>query len=252
MISFIIVNFKSIIELKRCLTDLEKVPNSDSFDVIIINNDVEKIHIPTYQFKQQRIYEVNKNIGYARANNIGLDHAENEIVCFLNPDTYSFDEKLPSIIKHLDNQTIVSPQILSDDGTPQKWSSGHEINLFYILKNNFGIYKKPWQKTKKISVHWVTGAALFIKKDLMKKLGGFDESFFLYFEDADLCKRLRDIYGKIYYIPEIKIKHSSGSSSKETRKFQKKCYYKSQDIFFKKHVSKTQALFLRIFRFFHR
>lgn len=252
MISFIIVNYRSHEELKRCLSDLAKLPDAQFFDVIIVNNDKKKVLLPRFCFGSQIIHEINENIGYARANNIGLGHASKKYICFLNPDTHSFSADLTKITEHINEKIIASPQILSDDDSVQEWSVGNEITLWQTIKNNFGFYKKPWNAVEKTSVHWVTGAALFAEKDLIQKMGGFDESFFLYFEDVDLCKRLRDMHGNILYVPTIKVKHSSGSSSKKARKIQKKCYYKSQDIFFKKHVGTTQTALLRTLRFFHR
>ncbi|PID52685.1 MAG: hypothetical protein CR972_00555 [Candidatus Moraniibacteriota bacterium] len=252
MISFIIVNYKSHIELERCLQDLSHVSYSHLFNVIIVNNDTKKLDLQKYNFNNQKIYEINKNIGYARANNIGLKNITTKYICFLNPDTHSFDYNLHTITTHIKKNTIVSPRILSNDGSPQEWSIGDKITLWQIIKNNFGLQKKLWNTSKKIPVDWVTGAALFTRKDVVKKLGGFDEDFFLYFEDVDLCTRLRKEGGTIFYVPNIQLAHSSGASSKKTRKFQKKCYYKSQDLFFKKHVGKLQLSFLRAFRLFHK
>ncbi len=252
MISFIIVNYQSLHELRRCLRDLSQITNAHLCDVIIVNNDTQKLHIPKYTFRKQKVYEVNENIGYARANNIGLAHATTDYICFLNPDTHSFDVHFTTITQHIDDTTIASPQILSDDGAAQQWSAGDAITLWGIIKNNIGIYKKPWHSTVKTPVHWVTGAALCAKKHFLEQLNGFDEDFFLYFEDVDLCTRAQNLYGDVLYIPTIQVHHSSGCSSKNTHKTQKECYYKSQDLFFAKHHGPVQKRLLQIFRLLHR
>jgi GT2 family glycosyltransferase len=252
MISFIIVNYKSLPELTRCLSDLEKLPHSDTFEVIVVNNDPEKLPPLTYAFEKCVVCEINENIGYGAANNKGLAMASREYVCFLNPDTYDFDPKLLDILAHIDARTIASPQIRTPDGTPQQWSVGEKITLFQTIKNNFGFYKKLWQNTALQEVYWVSGAALFVQKNLIERLHGFDTDYFLYFEDADLCHRLHDIGGRVLYVPEVRVTHICGGSSKKARKNQKKWYYRSQDIFFRKHCGVLQLYILRALRFFHK
>ncbi len=252
MISFIIVNYNSRRELKKCLDDLCQINEADRCEVIIINNDTKKLSLPQYNFQNQIIHEVNQNIGYGAANNIGLKYINNEIVCFLNPDTHSFCADITIITKHLtDEKTIAMPQICTESGQSEPWSVGENISLLRLLGNNVGLYKKPWLSKQKISVSWVSGAALFTTAKLMQKLNGFDEDFFLYFEDVDLCKRATALGSKIYYLPQFNIIHTGGISSKKSTKKQKRCYYKSQDLFFQKHLGAFQTYLLRICRFLH-
>lgn len=251
MISFIIVNYNSTKELKKCLDDLCQINDASKCEIIIINNDIKPLSLPRYNFQHQIIHEVNKNIGYGAANNIGLKYVNNKTICFLNPDTHSFCTNIIEITRHLDNKTIIMPKICTETGNPEPWSVGLSISFLQLLKNNIGLYKKPWLSNHKVSVSWVSGAALFISTEFIQKLNGFDENFFLYFEDVDLCKRATTIGGKIYYLPQFNITHTGGVSSKEHKKKQKKYYYESQDIFFKKHLGVSQTFLLRMFRFLH-
>lgn len=251
MISFIIVNYESVKELKKCLKDLAELRDANKCEVIIVNNDEKPLSLPQYNFKQQLHLEINKNVGYSAANNHGLLHASEPYICFLNPDTYKFSENFLDIISFIDENTLVSPQIRTEESRVQEWSSGERITLFQIIKNNLGIHKKLWLETEVSSVHWVSGAALCAPKKLLKELGGFDEDYFLYFEDVDLCQRHQDRGGDVLYVPYIHLTHSCGKSSKKTRKNQKKWYYESQDTFFKKHLGALQAFLLRALRLLH-
>lgn len=250
-ISFIIVNYKSAPELRRCLSDLITIPGAQEHEVIIINNDTKKLSLPLYGFRDQKCIELKKNIGYGAANNIGLSHATQPFVCFLNPDTHSFSKNFFMITDHIAEKMIVSPCIKNENLTPQKWSNGGKISLLSLLKNNIGLYERTWEHDLPYIVHWVSGAALCGRTDFIKEIGGFDESFFLYFEDVDLCERVHHRGGTVHCIPKFSLIHTNGQSSKKTRKIQKRWYYKSQDLFFKKHFGILHVFVLRIFRLFH-
>jgi N-acetylglucosaminyl-diphospho-decaprenol L-rhamnosyltransferase len=107
--------------------------------------------------------------------------------------------------------------------------------------------KKPWNSKKPILVDWVSGTALLIKNKLFNDIGGFDEAFFMYFEDQDICLRVKSKNTKTLFYPDFKIVHHSGKSWKK-QKNQKKYYYQSLDIFFKKHHNLIQQKLLTFFR----
>lgn len=251
-LSIIIVNYNSATELATCLSDIAKLPDAQYLEVIIANNDPLPLKICDYIFTIT-IIEINQNIGFGQANNRGLAVASRPFICFLNPDTYSFSQNIFDILDLItDHKTVVSPRILNDDDTIQEWSCGNRISLITLLINNFNLHQKPWLLQKTTQVHWISGTAFFASRQLMHKMHGFDSDFFLYFEDVDLCERIRKDGGKALLAPHITLKHTSGGSSKKTRKFQKRCYYRSQDIFFTKHFSAFHASLVRALRVFHR
>lgn len=250
-ISFVIVNYNSEKELHHCLTDLSTISDAQTFEIIIINNDKKSLSLPQYKFAKQSIYEINKNIGYGRANNIGLSHATSKFVCFLNPDTHSFCDNLAQITTHITHdKMIVAPQIRTQSNKIEPWSVGENITLLQTFKNNCNLNKKLWLAQKKISVDWISGAVMVAPRKFLTELGGFDEDFFLYFEDVDLCKRAINCGGKIQYIPQYFLTHINGVSSGTNVQKQKKCYHTSQDLFFHKHYGASQKHFLRFCRFF--
>jgi len=251
-ITFVIVNYKSHTELQKCLDDLGLLKDASSFEIIIINNDTVPITPTQNIFQKQKVYEINKNIGYGNANNIGLTHVTTKFVCFLNPDTHSFCPNLAEITSFLtQDKIIVSPQIRTESNTSEPWSVGTKITILQLLKNNCGLHKKPWLSKKTITTNWVSGAALFAPTQFLKELDGFDKDFFLYFEDVDLCQRAQDAGGTIQYIPQFYITHTNGVSSKTNTKIQKKYYHDSQDLFFQKHLGAFQTKLLRIARFLY-
>jgi len=233
-LSFIIVNFQSEKYLARCLFSVkEKVLNME-YEIIVVNNDKAlKASLP----KEIRLINSEKNIGFGAACNLGAKDAQGEILCFLNPDTEIISENIGGLMQEFNNASIgiIGPKLVDEKNNTQEWIAGKEITVWSTLLNNFGYKrdKKIWESAVPVECAWVTGAAMFIRKDAFQKLGGFDEKFFMYFEDIDLCRRARHLGHKVLYFPEFIIKHFGGKSFTDKKK-QKKYYHTSQCRYFKK------------------
>jgi len=191
-----------------------------------------------------------KNVGFGAGNNVGAKLAKGDIVLFLNPDTEIISTEIEKVIAlfNQDNKIdIVGSQLRLNNNEVQPWSAGHEISLINLIKNNLGLVKsqKIWKAEEEKMVDWVAGTALFIRKDIFEKVGGFDEKFFMYFEDMDLCKRVRETGKNILYNPNFKVRHIGGKSYQE-KGFQKRDYYKAQEYYFKKHRNFFEWLIVRI------
>lgn len=254
-VSFVIVNYRSKNFLLACLSSLFSCNFSFDYEIIIVNNSPE---VDNFSFSEPNISIIpndNKN-GFGYANNLGAAKANGDLICFLNPDTlFMQNQKILTLLELFKNNSIgvVGPKLVSDQKllTPQLWSTGTEITLWDIIKNNLGIpaSRTIWESSASIPVAWVSGAALFIRKNLFVKINGFDEKFFMYFEDVDLCKRVSLIGKKVLYYPEYAIFHWSGKSHGDNF-VQKKMYYESQDYYFKKYFTKLDVFFLKVLRKF--
>ena len=263
-ISIIIVNYKSREYLDECMTSIFNNFGDLGFEIIIINNDRAhilpkadevRLGLEMANDEKVKIIEVGKNNGFGTSCNIGAKKSSGDILLLLNPDTKVLSnnvEKLLDEFKKDKNIGIIGSNILEEDEFIQKWSAGKELNIMEIIKNNLGLSKnkKILKNKEQREVDWVTGAAMFIRRDLFLEMGGFDEMFFLYFEDIDLCKRVRESGKKVILFPEFKIKHFGGKSSKDKKK-QKREYYKSQDYYFEKWFGKKTKRLLRFLRKFH-
>lgn len=250
-LSISIVNFQSKDFIEKCLASVfEKNKNID-LEVIIVNNDEnEDLKEIQKKFPEIRIIDHKKNIGFGAGHNLGAKEAQGGILLFLNPDAEIIDSITPILGLFDDEEVgIAGPCLITEKGKIQKWSVGLESSLGGILRNNLGIPKsrKLWESNKTRKVDWVSGAAFFIKRDLFKELGGFDENFFMYYEDEDLCKRARTAGKKVVYFPAVKVKHWGGKSMPE-RKTQKKYFYKAQEYYFKKHLGNFRTRMLKILR----
>lgn len=251
-LSISIVNFQSESFIGECLASVFKFISPEDAEVIIVNNDEkENLEEIKKRFPEIRITDHKKNVGFGAGHNLGAKEARGELILFLNPDVELIEDVSP-IIRLFENNKkigIVGPQLLTDGEEIQSWIAGNETSLWNVLRNNTrtSSSKKIWKSPRRREAHWVTGAALFIRRSLWEKLGGFDENFFMFFEDEDLCKRARKIGRTVVFSPEVKARHSCGRSTKD-KKMQKEWYYKSQDYYFQKHLGRWQTKILKILR----
>lgn len=264
LLSFVIVNYQSRKYLKKNLLSIFKRVQNVEYEIVIVNNDEKRLRkfienkaktIDDIDLRRIKVVEINKNVGFAGGCNAGVKKTQGEILCFLNPDTEIVSENISEIVsefKKNDKVGIIGPKIIEKSGKIQKWIAGKELNLKKILKNNLGIIedKKIWLSEKKQKVAWVTGAVLFARRNLFEKINGFDEKFFMYFEDIDLCKRIGESGFEILFFPTFTVQHLGGGSVKN-RLVQKKAYYKSQDYYFQKWFGKRNVYLIKFLRKFH-
>lgn len=240
LVSIIIVKYKSEAYLKRCLQSI----NGQSWqEVIIVDND-------------------QKNIGFGAGCNQGARKAKGKYLFFLNPDTIVQPGAIKILAEFLDRQQkvgIVAPLILDKNKKPYQEQGTAELTPGAALFSFSWLVKfwpqNPWtnrywlagwdKKTAK-EVAVVPGSALMMRKEVFKKIGGFDEKFFLYFEESDLCRRARQAGWQVFFQPKAKVVHfwsKSTAKGKKTRQiFQQSRFY-----YFKKHYSCLTAFLLEIF-----
>jgi len=255
-VSIVIVNFQSKKYLASNLLSIRNKISSELIsEIIIVNNDrKENLEEIEAEFPKIKLIECEKNIGFGAANNLAAKKALGRYLFFLNPDCEIINCDIKKIIFEMEKDAkigIIGGQLLKKNGETQQWSAGIETSLLNLIKNNLGFSRsrKIWKSEKKITTDWVSGTAMIIEKNLFQKIGGFDEKFFMYFEDMDLCGRIRKIGRKIVYFPQLKARHLEGGSY-ERREVKKKDYYDSQEYFFKKNRPKIEFWIIKSIRNF--
>ena len=256
--SIIIINYKQEELVKNCISSVYNTFKSSSFEVILINNSPDNL-LPKFNLPNFKLIET-KNYGFANANNIGAENANGEYLFFLNGDTIVKSDFLEDFDNEYSGKEFgaVGLKLFFNDGTFQP-SCYLENNFFNEIKNKklekfykSGNTAKRLEIEKKYSIvqkeDWVSGAAMIIKKDVFFKIGGFDERFFLFYEDADICKRLNDSGNPVYFYPKSNIVHLKGENV--NREFNNITYYfskKSQLLYYKLHNSFMQRLLIRAY-----
>jgi GT2 family glycosyltransferase len=249
ILSIIIVNYRSEKYLNQCLASIFAIWGQEH-EIIVVNNDKdEALASISEKFPLVKIIQQPENIGFGAAHNVGIRHAQGKYVLCLNPDTEAL-EKIDVVLDYFEKNTSVAAiglKLLNNSGQAQKWIAGTEINPRRLIKNKFLGDTLPKNGAKILQVDWVSGGAMFIKKEIFEAVGGFDENFFMYFEDMDFCKRVRQIGGEVFYFSNISLRHIEGGSSENKIK-QKKYYYASQDYYFRKHFGLITSIIVKVVR----
>lgn len=238
MITVSIVSHGQSHLLKRVVKQLVAIKKVKK--LIITINTPEKIVF----LKNKKIYLV-KNFspkGFAENHNTAFKYCKTDYFCVLNPDIKLINNPFNVLLKFISNRTpLVSATIIN-----KKYEIEDNARYFptpiSILKKLFfdhkGIYKsKNNSSYNKISPEWIAGMFMLFTKKIYKKLDGFDENFFLYYEDVDICCRLKKLNKKILVIKNTRVIHDARRSSRKNLKYFLIHLY-SMLFFFYKHLGR--------------
>jgi GT2 family glycosyltransferase len=253
-VSVVIVNYNSFDLLNKCINSLIEFTKEVSCEIIVIDNNstVGNIDDAVSDFDEIILIKNKKNVGFGAANNQGLKIAKGKYVLFLNNDTVLLENSIKRVFdfaETLNENSIIGCKLLNEDKSLQHsvYDFPSLLNIFtsnfflYSLFPNSKLFTKYHMMNRKINeiteVDVVTGAFLFSTKNKMQEIGGFDERFFFYNEETDLCYRFKKNGGKIYYFPETALIHLKGGTANKVSWFA----YRNQSIstikFFQKHFA---------------
>ena len=222
----VIVTFNSEMDIERCILSILTYEKSILKNIIVVDNNSadtteEVVHHLMQKYQNISFIKNSRNLGFSIANNQGLRNCQSEFILFLNPDTELKEGSISKLIQSLDSSPqngIIGPQLIFEDGTPQR-GFGKRPGVFNIMTDfTFGgrikaIFLKNVSKLNKIkSVDWISGACLLGRCELFKKINGFDEHTFMYSEDVDLCLRAKELGFNVIYDPTVQVVHFGGHS----------------------------------------
>ncbi len=256
-LSVIIVNHNNRSFLIETLNNLSKGLDSLRHEVIVVDNASRdgSLEMVERDFPWIKRIALPENVGFARANNVGARQASGQYLFLLNNDTYvpfGAIQKLLELKTEHPEFGIVAPVVLNPDETLQL-SWGKDLHLFSELFLKYFADKwYRWRFKRKRGridwdVDWVSGACFLIERALFQRIGGFDENFFLYIEDADLCRRIRQLGYLIHLTSEAWIIHYQGQSvSHYPGRFLHEAK-RSQLYYYSKHNGRCSAALLRFY-----
>lgn len=223
--SVVIVNYASWPLTLRCVQSFRRTGYED-FEVVVVDND--QAEPPELPYGAQLIRNP-ENIGFARACNQGIAASTGEMIVLINPDTLveaDFFERVADLLEKNPRIGVAGPRVLDAVGELQL-SARREISLVSGLLGRTSALTRLFPKSSLVksqfpavtkqshpaAVDWVSGACMVVRRPLLQEVGAFDERFFMYFEDADLCRRAREAGWLVYYLPEVEVVHQTGGSS---------------------------------------
>jgi GT2 family glycosyltransferase/glycosyltransferase involved in cell wall biosynthesis len=233
LLDIIIVNYNSTDYLLRCIKSIYGSLRELPAKVFVQDNasqdgvDRLKAEFPKVILSKNRY-----NMGFSRAINNALRQGDSPYIVLLNPDSYVMDGFFEPILRHMEENPdvgIVGPKILDHDGsvqgsartfpTPLTGLFGRSSLLTRLFPNNRltreNILTTRSDGKSPMEVHWVSGACMVVRRKAVDHVGLMDERFFLYWEDADWCRRMRRKGWKVVYFPESPVVHYAGASSEQ-------------------------------------
>ncbi len=236
-ISIVIVNWNTKDLLIDCLRSLNEQKGNFQKEVIVVDNgSIDGSQRAVRKtFPEVKIIENNANLGFAKANNIGMKASTGRYLCLVNSDVKVLDGCLCRLMHHMDQDTsigIIGPKILWPDMSlqdscrkfPSLWNNVCEFLHFNRLfpKSDFfsGEHMMFFDHMSIRNVEGLVGCFLMIRRNALEIIGLFDEQFFIYSEETDLCKRFFEKSWKIIFFPDARAIHYGRiSSSRDTLRF---------------------------------
>jgi N-acetylglucosaminyl-diphospho-decaprenol L-rhamnosyltransferase len=234
MVTIVIVSYNTRDILRNCLEALYAGSQGTDMEVFVVDNDSHdsSARMVRETWPQVRLIANNANLGFAAANNQAFMLARGRYIVLLNPDAYVGPTSIPNAVAFMDQHPgcglcggkIISPEgklepsarrfpsplskLLTLSGLSGRFPSSPILN-----RHEFGGFAHD----RPLEVDWVPGTFTIIRKEMLDEIGEFDERFFIYYEETDLCLRAKKAGWNIYFIPDAEVMHIGGASSK-TRK----------------------------------
>lgn len=256
MISIIIVYYNTPKEIINCVKSIPDAVSSTYYEIIIVNNASPKpLPSSIKHTGRMKIIESVENLGYGKAINKAAKESSGEYLLILNPDTVCTKNSIKLMLDRIKKDKkigVLGPQQIdkkgkilnSTGGIPRLPDALFVFSFINKIWRNNPYSKKYWgrqmDRTIEQETETVGGACMLFPKKLFDKLNGFDERFFMYFEEADICLRLRNKGYKILYYPKAKVIHLVGKST-SNKEWIRKTFEESRYKFFKKYYPQPIA-----------
>lgn len=223
-ISIIILNYKTRGLVRQCLKGIDIARPNLEYEIIVVDNDSGDgtAEMVSQSFPQVKFVKSPANVGFAAGNNFGIRKARGRYIMILNPDITITPGSLEKMLSYMETNMavgLVAPQLLNPDKTIQnscyhfpslgvpiyrrtplgKTERGRRILKWYLMND--------WNHNETREVDWCLGACLMARRSAIEQVGFLDQRYFMYFEDADWCRRFWQAGFKVVYLPEAKMVH---------------------------------------------
>ena len=229
-----------------------------SLHVVVVDNASSDESVSVASGLPVAVVALDENLGFAGGCNVGWRAGGAPYVLFLNPDAQMSANGVLRLVDALERTAAgaVAPRIVDDSGALE-WS----LRRFPQVRSIYGqalfahrlfpeadwvdeVIREPERYEREGPCDWASGACLLVRRELLERIGGFDESFFMYCEDVDLCRRLWDLGRPVVYTPSVVCTHAGGASAPRWRLF--RVLARSRIHYARKHLGRVGATTYRV------
>ena len=227
-LAVVIVTHDSEREIGACLNSVVGQTAPHPAEVVVVDNASRDttVALVRREFPDVRVVEIDRNAGFARANNRGVAATKEELLLLLNPDTIvpqgAIQRLIDGLLRHPE-AAIAGPRLIDGDGRPElsfgppitPWGELKQKSLQAMYTRNLpGAVRRVEKLTRSEGPRaWVSGACLLIRRSDWETVGGLDERFFMYTEDVDLCASIRARGREVLFVPGAEVRHLRGRSA---------------------------------------
>ncbi|MCK4903314.1 MAG: glycosyltransferase, partial [Candidatus Marinimicrobia bacterium] len=263
-VSVAIVSYNVKQYIIHCIDSINKSDYAGRIELIVIDNNsfdgsLENIK---QQFTDVICIQNTENVGFGKAINQATGIASGKYYLILNPDTIIEESTISTFVDYLENNSsigLVGPKIVNSDGSLQKGCKRSFPTIGVALPKLIGLdklfpnsrlagrYNLNYLDPDEIhKVDAISGSCMFIRSELFNKIGGFDEQFFMYGEDLDLCYQIYQQGFEVHYLPTTQIMHYQGESVKSAPYDSLNAFYQAMILFSEKHFSKGRSILSKL------
>lgn len=230
-IGVVIVTHNSKQHISTCI---ESVRHEDVTNIVVVDSASTDTTLIEVRALNVQVIVLSENKGFGHAANVGAQTMNTDYVLFINPDAYlelGAIQNVKDLLIKSKQAGVVGIMLQDMQGNQEKQCFGKEPSLVRLITRKFQhavALQTPFQ------TGWVSGGAMIVKKELFARIGGFDEDFFLYWEDIDVCRRVREAGYTVWLHPQARAFHARGASQ-EDGKAKTRIYDTSADRYYKKH-----------------
>lgn len=260
VVSAILVSYNTREMTLRCLRQLFAGLGPAPAEVWVVDNASQdgSADAVAAEFPQVRLLRSELNLGFGAANNRAMELAGGKYLLLLNTDAFPEQGAVPHLIRLLDERpdtAAVGPRLLNADGTLQvscyrfptparAWLENLWLSALLPNHPRFGDYRR-WAHDTERTVDFVTGACMLVRREVFVQVGGFDEQFFMYSEETDWQRRMRDAGWQVRFAPGAVVTHLGGASGARERTAVTSHFFESLDRYERKHHGVLGLLSLR-------
>jgi len=263
LLSIIIVSWNVLELLSSCLASIERGRGSLKIELIVVDSASADgtSQMVAKRFPWVNLIACSENVGFPRGNNLGMAAANGRYLLLLNPDTELVGDALQTMVAYLDTHPqvgLLGPQLLNSDGSvqssrrrfPTMTTAFFESTWLQPIAPNSildSYYMRDVADDETAVADWVMGACMMLRREVMAQVGGMDEAYFMYSEELDYCRRIKEEGHQIIYLPTAQVVHHFGKSSEQAVTTRHINFNRAKLRYFRKYHGRFAAFVLRLF-----